>query len=458
MTLRIVRTSAEVLGVPAVGDVRVARLLAEVAGQPDPDLRLYRFVQQVLVQRPDAITKTVEQTLDFSQSAGLGGSTYNRAVAQSLVFGQTAVKVVTLEPTVAQSLVFGHVLPVPGQSKPGIAASSLVFGQTADKSLNDESVVHSLIFTGSGETTQPNPIEKTVVDGLVFDHVLTAYDFQPIINQSLIFTHNATGSGIIPGGLERSAEDELIFTHTVQKVLIKVGATDHDATHSLVFTHKAALPLLFLLQDGLIFDGAAAASYIWNLEQEFTFSHTESVAGSVWDRTLTSGLVFTHAFVFDSDNVSLCTYAPLVGENSIPEAVQPPSATAPTLVPQDTITLFYPTVTPTSSVEIRAPELGDRDRLEMLRINRESRGGTLQVFADLTWPKVQVLALQFTGLTEAEAASVQAFFASTLGLEVGLTDWEGRTWHGIVVTPNEPLIRSRRGIVDISFEFDGELQ
>jgi hypothetical protein len=87
------------------------------------------------------------------------------------------------------------------------------------------------------------------------------------------------------------------------------------------------------------------------------------------------------------------------------------------------------------------------------------------VFADPTWPKVQILAMQFIGLTETEGRAVQDFFAATLGLEVGFTDWNGRTWHGIVTTPDEFIIRSSRGgtcspggSVDLSFEFDGEIQ
>jgi hypothetical protein len=130
----------------------------------------------------------------------------------------------------------------------------------------------------------------------------------------------------------------------------------------------------------------------------------------------------------------------------------------PTLTPQNFVRLFYPTTSPTLEVNIRVPEFGNRERLNFTRINRESRGGTLQIFADPTWPKSKQLALTFTGLTEAQAQAVQDFFNDTLGLEVGLTDWEGRTWHGVVTTPDADLIRSRRGIVDLSFEFDGELQ
>ena len=43
----------------------------------------------------------------------------------------------------------------------------------------------------------------------------------------------------------------------------------------------------------------------------------------------------------------------------------------------------------TFSVSLRAPNLGNKDRLSFNRVLRETRGGTLVVFADPIWPKVQ---------------------------------------------------------------------
>ena len=61
--------------------------------------------------------------------------------------------------------------------------------------------------------------------------------------------------------------------------------------------------------------------------------------------------------------------------------------------------LFYPAVgTVTDSVTLRAPNLGNKDRLSFNRILRETRGGTLVVFADPIWPKIQTLVLTFSGL------------------------------------------------------------
>ena len=61
--------------------------------------------------------------------------------------------------------------------------------------------------------------------------------------------------------------------------------------------------------------------------------------------------------------------------------------------------LFSPaTGTVTDSVTLRAPNLGNKDRLSFNRIVRETRGGTLIVFADPIWPKLETLVLTFSGL------------------------------------------------------------
>lgn len=450
MALRVVRVSAEVFGTTATGDMRVTRLLAEVAGQTEPDLRLYRLAQQVLLER-GAIE--IDQSLIFGQSESL---TKEVSVSGSsgLVFSQKA----WIGYLVEQTLNFSDSAPVPGQTKHQLATSGFTFSQAATANVSDQTISQNLIFSHSAETPNPQPYVRSVSQSLIFSDSAAPGNLAPKVAQGLIFGHNVVKAYIGTGGLIKFATGSLIFSHDVQKVKILAGATAVSATQSLVFSDRSLLPLDFHVQQSAIFTQSAIGDYVWRMEQELLFDHEESIAGSVWPQTATQGVIFSHAFAMDRDDVSLCTYDPIVGDNTIPEAPTPPSATAPTLTPSSTVTLFYPTTSPTLTVQIRAPEIGDRDRLQALRINRESRGGTLQVFADTTWPEIQILSLQFTGLTEAEASSIQSFFQQTLGLEVGFTDWEGRTWHGIITTPDEPLIRSRRGIVDISFEFDGELQ
>ena len=120
--------------------------------------------------------------------------------------------------------------------------------------------------------------------------------------------------------------------------------------------------------------------------------------------------------------------------------------------------LIYPaTGSPTDTLELRPPDLGNKDRLSFDRINRESRGGTLTVFADPNWPKTQTLVLSFSALRRTKAHELIQFIRNHLGLEIKLSDWEQRVWKGVITTPDEPVIEDGKDSFSASFEFEGEL-
>ncbi len=150
-------------------------------------------------------------------------------------------------------------------------------------------------------------------------------------------------------------------------------------------------------------------------------------------------------------------YTPFVGSTDDPNAPAPPSATVPTLERVEGIQLYWPVDIPTMTVTLRGPELDNKDRLRFQRINRQTRGGTLVVFADPIWPKVQQLTLEFVGLKENEVQSLLSFITATLGKEIGLRDWENRHWVGVIVSPDEPIIRNGPHNISTAFEFEGIL-
>jgi hypothetical protein len=414
--------------------LRGTQQVTEAAAGGAGKLRGTRQIVEILTSQKEPINKSISQSLIFSQSAS--ADTIQKTVAQSLEFSQsTAIAFKLSVAPSAQALQFGHSAGSDRVSKE--VSQTLQFSQYASDGI---------------------PIEESLTQSLVFSQTATPGLYASTTTQSLVFTQNAAAGKIIPGGIERSTSSNLVFSQTATEVKILATATAAVGTSGLVFSQYAGFPTEVQIPHAIIF------SHVLNVEVDRLVEHTVVFTQDQIEynhdavRSASNGLVFTHSFVY-IDDVSLCTYDPKVGANNDPNAPTPPSATAPTLTRQSTVTLFYPTVSPTVTVEIRAPNLGDRDRLSQMRIQRESRGGTLQIFADPTWPKLQILALQFMGLTEGEALEVQSFFISTLGQTVGFTDWEGRTWHGIIVTPDEPFIRNGRTCrVDISFEFEGELQ
>ncbi len=152
-------------------------------------------------------------------------------------------------------------------------------------------------------------------------------------------------------------------------------------------------------------------------------------------------------------------YHPYIGTTSNPNAPTPPSATAPTLTPSHSVVLSWPAhTTPSLTVTLRAPEFGNTDAQELKKIKRESRGGTLQVFADPQWPKIYRLKMDFAVLSEAKAQEYLAFRAATLGKEVRLVDYESRIWTGVLTDTETPITRAKRGCgLTASLNFEGEL-
>jgi hypothetical protein len=108
-------------------------------------------------------------------------------------------------------------------------------------------------------------------------------------------------------------------------------------------------------------------------------------------------------------------------------------------------------------VALKTPNLGNLDRLAFNRVLRETRGGTLVVYADPIWPKIQTLVLSFSGLLRVEAHALLAFKEAHLGVEIGLIDWEHRFWRGVITTPDNPIIEDRFDSFTATFEFQGEL-
>jgi hypothetical protein len=87
----------------------------------------------------------------------------------------------------------------------------------------------------------------------------------------------------------------------------------------------------------------------------------------------------------------------------------------------------------------------------------ETRGGTLIVFADPMWPKIQTLVFTFSGLSNDQTQQLLAFLDAHLGEEVGVYDWEHRYWKGVITTPSEPVVQDGRDSFSASLEFEGEL-
>ena len=201
--------------------------------------------------------------------------------------------------------------------------------------------------------------------------------------------------------------------------------------------------------------------------QKLNLSQTIGLRGN-WVRSIADDIGIGHAFTYYlEDPCNKKNYAVFSGESTITSRPDPPDDELPLVqgLPEDErFLLLYPAMgESTDIVELRAPNLDNRERQAFTRINRETRGGTLTVFSDPVWPSMNTLVLTFSGLTKTEVEETQDFMIAHIGLEVGLIDWEGRMWMGLITTPGEQAVQDGKsgpcggGRFTISFEFEGVL-
>ena len=207
---------------------------------------------------------------------------------------------------------------------------------------------------------------------------------------------------------------------------------------------------------------SASGIIVRELSAESTLGIIHSAGDPVFTRQLgaENEITIYQGFAVDFSRQSICQYDPSIGANSDPDAPEPPPTAiqGPVAGIQVPFQLVYPsTGTVTDSVSLRAPNLGNKDRLAFNRVLRETRGGTLIVFADRIWPKVQTLVLSFSGLYRVEAQALLEFLENHVGQEIGLIDWEHRYWRGVIITPDKPIVEDRFDSFSASFEFQGEL-
>lgn len=237
--------------------------------------------------------------------------------------------------------------------------------------------------------------------------------------------------------------------------------------------YGVATTILNLTQEGY---WSEIASSTMNLVQTTDYGKTKGIEVSdlslihsvvltaEWSRSINQDTGVGHSLTYYVvDACGKKAYTPYIGESTISGNPSPPNEDLPFVqgLPEgERFQLLYPGIgEATDTVELRAPNLDNRERLAFTRINRETRGGRLTVFADPTWPQVNTLVLSFSGLKKTEVDSLQDFLKNYLGQEIGLIDWEGHQWVGIITTPADQAVQDSGGACGrswtMSLEFEG---
>lgn len=253
----------------------------------------------------------------------------------------------------------------------------------------------------------------------------------------------------------RSISNPVWFSQFAKKVRIKAGAVDCNASSTLTLNSSVPGNIIYLTASNTLdfVDYADTRHEFPTTELEFESDVAYNILRAPIPVENILSIIST-CFV-EKNEPNLCNYATTVGSTTDPAAPQNYLKNVPVLDSgAHGVTLFYPWNAPTTTIYLRGPDLGNRDRLEFQRIKRETRGGTLIVWADPMWPKNERLVLGFSGLQEAEGQNLLDFIYLTLGKEIGLTDWEGNTWKVVTMTPSDPLVRNGRCNLSINLEFE----
>lgn len=330
------------------------------------------------------------------------------------------------------------------------ATTQIEFSQTAYSSIKNVFASNTLELTSSN--TSLKPIYVSALSELTITEQV--WDGEALVDAGL--RQEATYEGT----LSADASSVIGLISFASAHVASVSGIDVSASSQINFSHHAATAIEVSTTSALALTQSAVGH---TAKPGSTLLELVQVAAYEIERGITasSSIVFLQSATFTLIlGSTTCQYSPFVGDSSDSDAPTPPPAAidGPMVGIQVPFQFVYPSVgTVSDAVALKTPNLGNKDRLSFHRVLQETRGGTLIVFADPIWPKIQTLVLTFSGLLRVESQELLTFIDDHLGQEIGMIDWEHRFWRGVITNPDEPAIEDRFDSYTINISFEGEL-
>ena len=125
--------------------------------------------------------------------------------------------------------------------------------------------------------------------------------------------------------------------------------------------------------------------------------------------------------------------------------------------------MSYPVVTPTDTVTLNNPNLGNTIRLNTNSVTRKTLARETRAYKDSGWPNHITQLYNFSSIRNIDSSStlytLREFLETTAGLQIKIVDHNGDTWHGYITSPiNEIVTIHDDCSFDIGFEFIGVKQ
>jgi hypothetical protein len=330
------------------------------------------------------------------------------------------------------------------------------FTVTSALSLSDSAVAYVFRLVASSDSLSlSDSAGASMVRLLAAADVLAAVhqNFDPVTWELTDYIVGLQDSAkVTPGCLwNAGAVDALVLGHRARRGLVRVDAVAAEATSTLVLIDTAYRNETAAGTDALTIVQTAVVVATKLLEDALTLTD-EATVQTVLNLAATDSLSLVQyvGFTVPAPNLEN-VYTPFVGAG----ATLAPATILDGPVAGIGSCRLLDLTNPLTCIVLRSPEFGNKDRLQFNRISRETRGGTLVVYADPVWAKVQTLVLSFS-LTRIQALGLLEFMTDHLGQEVGFVDWEGRYWVGVIVNPTDPVVQDGKNQFTASFEFEGE--
>ena len=352
------------------------------------------------------------------------------------------------------------------------ASTYLQFYQDLDKSISYDSIASTLELEQTLDIGQPIYVEAQnylgghyteldpdeiatidlgdtdAIDALIAAKSLRqSVDYQRIHYESIVSYLSPSQHAAVSYDLSPSSH-----IHLSQEALF---TTYDNPSSQIYFTQTVEAELT----DNITQELELTQEFVGAVYRDLSVSSTLSLTGSV--TYLLAGGAPDYIPTPDAPSpaiqpISLCEYAPQVGSTD-DTTYTPPSTTPPTLTRRTSTVLTWPYSSPTLTLEIDNPDFDNVEQFEFRRINRRSRGGTLDFYRDESWTKCKRLIMSFSGLSEIQRNDMLEFLQLSIGTEVGILDFESRQWRGLILTPTTPLEEPGKIGFSFTLEFEGEL-
>ena len=410
------------------------------------NLELQVFADEIVKFRPANSTLSLEQSVDVDKVVPASSALELTQSAHVDSVSKTASSEITLTQ-------FARAEPF-AQS----VTSTITLSQTARSQFQFASTSSTLELDQVAIAAKP--IRVSAESDLTTTEEVWDFDTFEFVTTETGLRHSVANAG----DLSRLEYSQLNFKQSVDVFKVLATAIPGVATSAMSLSQSVWASLTLGPEaESIIVLAQASTGDIGYSADDSTLSLEQTAVYSVIRAARTSsseiGVTQSVTYVLETGS-SRHQYTPFVGTSTDPNAPTPPpeAIDGPMVGIEVPFQLVYPSLgVVTDSVGLKTPNLGNKDRLAFNRVLRETRGGTLIVFADPIWPKVQTLVLTFSGLLRVEAYELQTFISDHLGQEIGLIDWEHRYWRGVITTPDEPLVEDRFDSYTTSFDFEGEL-